>query len=197
MHTYTTIAQQGHAEFKDRGSKFIGYALPIENITDFKAKLEEIKQLHPKATHHCYAYRLGLDKNLFRANDDGEPSGSAGKPILGQIDSAGLTNVLVVVVRYYGGTMLGVPGLINAYKNTAAFALQVTPKVSKEVFETFSVDYDYTQMNDVLRFVKECRGVILKNDTALFAQLKVNIPLVEAEKFKNYMVKNRFAITKG
>ena len=103
------------ALFTDKGSKFIAYAFPIETPADFKKHLEEIKKEHPKATHHCFAYRLGQNKDQFRANDDGEPSGTAGRPILGQIDSLGLTNVLIIVVRYFGGTLLGVPGLIHAY----------------------------------------------------------------------------------
>src|SRR5690606_2431913 len=117
------------AEFKDRGSKFLAYAFPINDEQELKGKLKELKALHPKAGHHCYAYRLGLDGNQYRANDDGEPSGSAGKPILGQIDSAGVTNVLVVVVRYFGGTLLGVPGLINAYKTATAEALSHVAKI--------------------------------------------------------------------
>lgn len=106
---YTTIEKSGTAEFRDRGSRFIGYAFPVSSVEQFKKELEQIKKEHPKATHHCFAYRIGLDGNSFRVNDDGEPSGSAGKPILGQIDSKELVNVGVIVVRYFGGTMLGVP----------------------------------------------------------------------------------------
>src|ERR1700704_2284357 len=130
---YQTISQQSLAEFKDRGSRFLAYAYPVKTVDEFKEKLQLLKKEHPKAVHHCFAYRIGLDGNNFRVNDDGEPSGSAGRPILGQIDSKQLTNVLVIVVRYFGGTLLGVPGLINAYKTTAALALQVTPVVRKPV----------------------------------------------------------------
>jgi len=112
---YTTIAKSGKAEFKDRGSKFIGYVHPIASAEEFRDRLNEVKKEHAKATHHCFAYRLGLDGNTWRVSDDGEPSGSAGRPILGQIDGKGLVNTLVVVVRYFGGTLLGVPGLINAH----------------------------------------------------------------------------------
>ena len=112
---YTTLEKSGTAEFRERGSKFIGYAFPVQTAEQFKADLLDIKKEHPKANHHCFAYRLGLDGNNFRVNDDGEPSGTAGKPILGQIDSKELTNVGIVVVRYFGGTLLGVPGLINAW----------------------------------------------------------------------------------
>ncbi|KAI9435670.1 ribosomal protein S5 domain 2-type protein, partial [Russula earlei] len=113
------------AEFKDRGSRFIAYAYPIQSADDCKRYLQELKKEHPKAVHHCFAYRLGLDGNSFRVSDDGEPSGTAGKPIMGQIDSKQLANVLIVVVRYFGGTLLGVPGLINAYRSAAAMALQL------------------------------------------------------------------------
>jgi putative IMPACT (imprinted ancient) family translation regulator len=108
---YNTIEQTSTAEFKDRGSRFIAYAFPLAAKEMFKEKLSEVKKEHPKASHHCFAYRIGTDGNNFRSGDDGEPSGSAGKPILGQIDSMELTNLLIVVVRYFGGTMLGVPGV--------------------------------------------------------------------------------------
>jgi putative IMPACT (imprinted ancient) family translation regulator len=107
---YYTIEKTGSAEFKDRGSRFIALASPVASTDEFKQSLVDIKKLHPKATHHCFAYRLGVDGQTFRVSDDGEPSGTAGRPILGQIDSKGLVNVLVVVVRYFGGTLLGVPG---------------------------------------------------------------------------------------
>src|SRR5882724_8840607 len=130
---YTTVAKSGMAEFKDRGSKFIGYVYPVASTEEFKESLNDVKKQHPRATHHCFAYRLGLDGNTYRVSDDGEPSGTAGRPILGQIDSKGLVNTLVVVVRYFGGTLLGVPGLINAYKSAAALALQIAPQAQKQV----------------------------------------------------------------
>ncbi|MDE3247503.1 MAG: YigZ family protein, partial [Bacteroidota bacterium] len=120
---YYTAGKTATAEYKDRGSRFIALVIPFDNKDDFKTRMNEVKEAHPKATHYCFAYRLGLDGNNFRAGDDGEPSGSAGKPILGQIDSRELTNTLIVVVRYFGGTLLGVPGLINAYKTAASLAL--------------------------------------------------------------------------
>ena len=113
---YYTIEQPAIAEFKDRGSKFFAYSFPVSSIDDCKKKLAQLKKEHPKAVHHCLAYRIGIDGSTFRVSDDGEPSGSAGRPILGQIDSKKLTNIMVVVVRYFGGSLLGVPGLINAYK---------------------------------------------------------------------------------
>ena len=113
---YKTIDQPAVAEYKDRGSKFLAFANPIVTADDFKKQLFFLKKAHPKAAHHCFAYRIGTDGNSFRVSDDGEPSGSAGKPILGQIDSKEVTNITVIVVRYFGGSLLGVPGLINAYR---------------------------------------------------------------------------------
>ena len=138
---YNTIEQSSTAEFKDRGSRFIAYTFPIETVADFKEHLAVVKKEHPKATHHCFAYRLGIGGNNFRVSDDGEPSGSAGKPILGQIDSKGATNVLIIVVRYFGGTLLGVPGLINAYKTAASLALQVTPVVPRPILINYRFSF--------------------------------------------------------
>jgi uncharacterized YigZ family protein len=120
---FKTLAGPATALFKDRGSKFFGFAYPVTSKDEVKQRVQALKKEHPKAVHHCFAYRIGFDGNELRANDDGEPSGTAGRPILGQIDSKGLTNVLIVVVRYFGGTLLGKPGLINAYKTTAADTL--------------------------------------------------------------------------
>jgi uncharacterized YigZ family protein len=173
---YRTIEKPSTAEHKDRGSRFIAYAFPITDINEFKQRLAEIKKEHPKATHHCFAYRIGLDGTNFRSNDDGEPSGSAGKPILGQIDSRQLTNVLVIVVRYFGGTQLGVPGLINAYKTATALVLQVTPVVQKPVLVNYRLQFDYTQMNEVMRLVKQFDCVVLKQETQLFCILEIGIP---------------------
>ena len=127
MNYYYTIEKESVAEFKDRGSRFIAYAFPVKNTDEVKKRLKSLKEEHPKAVHHCFAYRLGTDGNNFRSSDDGEPAGTAGKPILGQIDSKDLANVGLVVVRYFGGTLLGVPGLINAYKTVSSLALQLTP----------------------------------------------------------------------
>ncbi|MEX6686318.1 YigZ family protein [Danxiaibacter flavus] len=173
---YNTISQPSMAEFKDRGSRFIAYAYPIETTNDFKEKLQALKKEHPKAVHHCFAYRLGLDNNNFRSSDDGEPSGTAGKPILGQIDSKGLTNVLVVVVRYFGGTLLGVPGLINAYKTATTMALQLMPIVPKPVTVKLQISFDYTQMNEVMRWVKAFNCEVIEQEMQLFCSIKINAP---------------------
>lgn len=173
---YYTIGKTGTAEFKDRGSRFIAYACPMGSAEDFKSQLNEIKKEHPKATHHCYAYRLGLDGNQFRVSDDGEPSGSAGRPILWQIDSKELVNVLVVVVRYFGGTLLGVPGLINAYRSAAALALQMTPLVQKQVEQEFRVHFDYTRMNEVMIMIRQYNCRVVKQDIQLFCDMVVAVP---------------------
>jgi uncharacterized YigZ family protein len=173
---YNTIAQISSAEFKDRGSKFIAFAFPIETADDFKKQLQVLKKEHPKAVHHCFAYRIGTDGNNFRSSDDGEPSGTAGKPILGQIDSKELTNVAVIVVRYWGGTLLGVPGLINAYKMSASMAFQVTPVIQKQVEIKYSVEFDYTQMNEVMMILKQFNCTILSQEMQLFCLIKTGVP---------------------
>lgn len=173
---YYTIEQPATAEFRDRGSKFSGYAFPVSSVQEFKEKLAAIKKEHPKATHHCFAYRIGLDGTVFRVSDDGEPSGSAGRPILGQIDSRQATNVAIIVVRYFGGTLLGVPGLINAYKTTAALVLQVTPLVQKPVMTVYELQFDYTQMNDVMMISKQFDCMVLKQEMNLFCVLHIGIP---------------------
>src|SRR3954452_14332036 len=173
---YYTISQIAFAEFKDRGSRFLAYAYPIQSSEEFKNYLQQLKKEHPKAVHHCFAYRVGLDGNDFRSSDDGEPSGTAGKPILGQIDSKELTNVLVVVVRYFGGTLLGVPGLINAYKTATALALQLTPVIQKQVLVNYRLHFDYTRMNDVMIVVRQFGGEIWKQENQLFCDLEIGIP---------------------
>jgi uncharacterized YigZ family protein len=183
MEFYYTIEKEAVAEFKDRGSKFLGYAFPVQNTEEFKKKLKQLKEEHPKAAHHCFAYRLGIDKNNFRSADDGEPSGSAGKPILGQIDSKELTNTAVVVVRYFGGTLLGVPGLINAYKMVSSLALQLTPIIQKPVLHIYELSFDYTLMNDMMMLVKRFGCVIIENESQLFCRMVVGVPVKEESLF--------------
>jgi uncharacterized YigZ family protein len=173
---YNTIVQTSTAEFKDRGSKFIAYAFPIETADDFKKQLQILKKEHPKAVHHCFAYRIGTDGNNFRSSDDGEPSGTAGKPILGQIDSKDLTDVAVIVVRYWGGTLLGVPGLINAYKMAASMAFQVTPIIQKQVELKYRIEFDYTQINEVMMVIKQFNCTVIAQEMQLFCMIKAGIP---------------------
>jgi uncharacterized YigZ family protein len=135
-----------------------------------------VKKDHPKATHHCFGYRLGTDGLTYRVSDDGEPSGSAGRPILGQIDSRQVTNTLIIVVRYFGGTLLGVPGLINAYKSAAALALQITPIIQKPLISIYLLQFDYTQLNDIMRVVKQSDSQVLAEEMNLFCTMKIGIP---------------------
>jgi uncharacterized YigZ family protein len=173
---YYTIEKGSEAEFKDRGSKFIAYAFPVATVEEVKSCLNKVKGDHPKATHHCFAWRLGLDGNSYRVSDAGEPSGSAGRPILGQIDSKEITNTLIVVARYFGGTLLGVPGLINAYKTSAALALQVTPVVQKQVEVQYRVQFDYTNMNQVMMVVKQFNCTVINQEMQLFCMMTIGVP---------------------
>ncbi len=153
--TYFTIKEPSEGLFKDRGSKFLGIAIPVSTEEEIKKHLVELRKLHPSANHHCYAFRLGADKQAFRANDDGEPSNTAGKPILGQIQSKDLTNILIVVVRYFGGTLLGVSGLINAYKLAALDAINNATIVEKTVNDFYEITFEYLQMNEVMKIIKD------------------------------------------
>lgn len=173
---YRTIDQPAVAEYKDRGSKFLAFANPIVTADDFKKQLFLLKKEHPKAAHHCFAYRIGTDGNSFRVSDDGEPAGSAGKPMLGQIDSKEVTNIAVIVVRYFGGSLLGVPGLINAYKTVTSLVLQVTPIVQKQIEETYIIHFDYTQMNDVMMVLKQCNCTVITQEMQLFCNITTGIP---------------------
>jgi uncharacterized YigZ family protein len=176
MDHYFTIETSAVAEFKDRGSKFIAFSYPLKNVNDFKKHLQALKKEHSKAVHHCFAYRIGIDGNNFRVSDDGEPSGTAGKQILGQIDSKNLTDILIVVVRYFGGTLLGVPGLINAYKTASSLVLQCTPVVQKAVELQYELQFNYTEMNDVMRIIKQYNCSLIKNEMQLFCKIETGIP---------------------
>jgi uncharacterized YigZ family protein len=162
--SFFTLAAPSVGEFKDRGSKFFAYAWPATTEEEALRHLEALRKEHFKARHHCFAWRLGLDGQRFRANDDGEPSGTAGRPILGQIDAAGLTDVVVVVVRYFGGTLLGASGLIQAYRESAADALRSAPKVEKIVQDQFYFTVGYAQLPDMLNAVKKCDADILHEE---------------------------------
>jgi len=161
---YLTLAAPCTAELRERASKFLTYAFPVATEAACQTSLEAVRKLHPKATHHCYAWRLGMDKNRYRANDDGEPGGTAGRPILGQIDSFGLTNVLVVVVRYFGGTKLGTSGLIQAYKASAAEALQHAEIVEKTIENIYRLAFHYALMNNLMGAIKKAGFQLLKQE---------------------------------
>lgn len=189
MEFYNSIDQPAEAVYKDRGSKFIAYAYPIGSVDDFKQRLVQLKKDHPKAAHHCFAYRVGFDGNQFRASDDGEPAGTAGKVILGQIDSKEVCNIAIIVVRYFGGTLLGVPGLINAYKMAALLVLQVVPVVQKPVMIAYSLQFDYTQMNDIMLMLKQMQAVVISQEIQLFNLLKIQVPKSRKKEFE-YRIQN-------
>jgi uncharacterized YigZ family protein len=152
---YKTIASSSQGIYKEKGSRFVSFAFPISGQEEIKPLIDKIKKEHHEASHHCYAYMLGHERFTWRVNDDGEPSGTAGKPILGQINSFGLTNILIVVTRYFGGTLLGVSGLINAYRSAAMSAIQNAELIEKTVNEYYEITYPYISMNDVMRILKE------------------------------------------
>lgn len=153
--TYFTIEEKVEGLYKEKGSRFISLAFPVSKEEDIKEILKDIKKEYYDARHHCYAYILGYDKSAYRMNDDGEPSSTAGKPIYGQLLSNDLTNILVVVVRYFGGTKLGVSGLIQAYKQAALDALNNAKIIEKTVDEIYSISFDYVLMNDVMKVLKD------------------------------------------
>ena len=153
--SYRSISGPAEGLFKDNGSRFISFAFPVETEDEVKSIVGDLKKKYHDARHHCYAYRLGYLGDRFRANDDGEPSSSAGRPILGQIDSKGLSDVLVVVVRYFGGIKLGVPGLIRAYKTSTAEALEKAGSVEKVAGKWFRVSFGYEAMNRVMKILKD------------------------------------------
>ncbi|WP_231459624.1 MULTISPECIES: YigZ family protein [unclassified Pedobacter] len=153
--SYKTINKPSEAIFRDKGSKFIAYAYPIRSDEEIKPIINALRTEHAKARHFCYAYRLTTDRSVFRVNDDGEPSGTAGRPILNCLLSEDVTYILVVVVRYFGGTLLGVPGLINAYKTATIEALQNAEKITKTINDVYEVYFDYLQMNDVMKLIKD------------------------------------------
>ena len=180
--TYASIASRSDGLFKDNGSRFIAQAWPVESEERVKEIVDGLKKEYHDARHHCYAYRIGLDGSTWRANDDGEPSGSAGRPILGQIDSAGLSDILVVVVRYFGGIKLGIPGLIRAYKTSTADALANAEVVEKIAGKDFRVSFPYLSMNAVMKVAKDLS--LLQRDQSFAADcsmvLRVRLSLEDS-----------------
>ncbi len=172
---YKTISKPAESNFRDHASKFIGFLYPVRSEEEIKLLLSELKKQFYDATHHCYAYRLGPKGEIFRANDDGEPSGTAGKPILNQLLSAEVTNILAVVVRYYGGTKLGVPGLINAYKEATKEALSAATFIEETVNNQFEVCFEYAAMNEVMRVVKDLNPAIVDQEMNLTCRMTLEI----------------------
>ncbi len=181
--TYKTITKPSkEVLFKDRGSKFFGYAFPVKNETQIEEHIEELKNKHYKARHWCYAWQLGKQYDAYRANDDGEPSNSAGMPIYGQLQSFDVTNILVVVVRYFGGTKLGVGGLIQAYKTGAQMALENSNIVKRTIDETFLLKFEYPEMNTVMRIIKDEDLNIINQKMELTCEIELSVRQKEADR---------------
>ena len=189
---YKTIETPAEGLYKEKGSKFIALAYPVRTEEAVKEIVEEIKVRYYDARHHCYAYRLGVDKKKFRANDDGEPSSTAGKPILGQILSYDLTDILIVVVRYFGGIKLGVSGLINAYRAAAADAIGHARIVEKTDDEVFFFFFDYTVMNEVMRVVKEEEPEVMSRDFSMECRMTLSIRKQNASRLSSRLQQIEF-----
>ncbi len=181
--TYRSIARRSEGLFKDNGSRFIALAYPVETEEQVKEIVSSLRKEYHDARHHCYAYRLGLDGEKFRSNDDGEPSGSAGRPILGQIDSLGLSDILLVVVRYFGGIKLGIPGLIRAYKSSSADALASAEIVEKIAGKQFRISFDYLEMNSVKKVLKELGIPTFDEEYSQQCSLRARVRLSSEEEF--------------
>ncbi len=188
--TYNTIESISEGVFRAKGSKFISIAIPVTSENEIKEKLIEIKKKYFDARHFCYAYILGYDKSIYRINDDGEPSGTAGRPIYGQLLSKDLTNILVVVVRYFGGTKLGVSGLIQAYKEATKEALLSSKIIEKTVDETYLVSLDYDQMNKVMQILKNDFVKITKQNFQDHYNIEFVIRKREADRIVQELIKN-------
>jgi len=199
--TYRTIAKASEGDFRDRGSKFLAFAYTVGLETELKDNLIQLKSLHPKANHHCWALRLTIDRTVFRISDDGEPAGTTGSPMLNTLLSRDLTNIALVVVRYFGGTLLGVPGLINAYKCATEDVLKNALIVEKTVNDVYTVEFGYPQINDVMRIIKEESLHIMsqKLDNKCNIQLSVrkmpaNKILLKLDKLTGIQIKYNFTI---
>ena len=179
--SYLTIEADAEAIFKEKSSKFLCYAFHVESEEEISAHLERLRKQYYDATHHCYAWRLGPFGEKFRANDDGEPSSTAGKPILGQLLSHEITDCLIVVVRYFGGTKLGVPGLISAYKESAAAVIEAAKVVERTVDTHIKIDFSYIVMNDVMRIIKEEQPTIDEQIFDNLCQMRLSIRKSKAD----------------
>lgn len=193
VYSYKTIASTSEGMYKEKGSKFIGYAYPISSVNQVKALIEELKKEHNSARHFCYAYRIGVgQKEQYRYNDDGEPNNSAGKPIYGQILSNELTNVLVVVVRYFGGTKLGVGGLISAYRVGAKEALEANKIIEKEITKPLTILFGYNNMSEVMSIINKNELVIINQKLEIDCEIKCGVLLSQYES-----VLNQFQLVHG
>ena len=198
--TYRTIKKPSEGLFKDKGSKFLAFAYPISSEADIKPLVAKLKAEHTKANHHCWAMRLTPDRSVFKLNDDGEPSGTAGRPILNTLLSRDLTNVVVVVVRYFGGTLLGVPGLINAYKQATEDVLNQATVIKKTVNDIYNINFNYLQMNNIMQLVKQENITIIHqqfdNDCTLqvsIRNMQVSTVLAALDKIEGIVVKYEYS----
>ncbi len=191
---YKTISKISEGIYREKGSKFIGLCYPVESDKDTKEIIANIQKEYHDARHHCYAYRLYFDKSVYRINDDGEPSGTAGKPIYGQILSNDLTNVLIIVVRYFGGVKLGVGGLINAYKTAAAEAISNNIVVSKKIKNIYNINFQYPQMNNIMNLLKSNYVEIIENN--FFDECNITFSINKSESDKIVEVIKKIENTK-
>ncbi len=187
--SYLTVENRAETLYKEKGSKFFSFVFPVKDLTEVKSILDELKKKYYDATHHCYAYILGFEKETFRMNDDGEPSSTAGKPIYGQLQSKNLTNVLLVVVRYFGGTKLGVNGLIKAYKTAAAECLSATTIVEKKVMLSYKVMFPYEKMNAVMSLLKEIKAEQTKHIFETECSMEILVESGKQNKFEDAISK--------
>lgn len=179
--TYYTLKSESRGEYRDRGSRFIAYALPVESEGSFKHRLAELRKEHPQAGHHCYAFRLGTDPTSYRSSDDREPAGSAGKPILGVLQSNNLSNAAIVVVRYFGGTLLGVPGLINAYRSAAQEAINHSEVIEKFIEVKMQITFPYSLLNEIYLLLRQSDCHITGQDQEENCTIRFSIRLSKQE----------------
>lgn len=191
MDSYFTIQNIEDVLYKDKASKFIGFAYSVKDEDAIKKKLLHLKNMHPKATHHCYAYRLGLDKNNYRSNDDGEPNGTAGKPILGQIDSNNLTNCLIVIVRYFGGTKLGVSGLIDAYKECTKLTISSTTIIEEKILDYYEIKCTYENVNKIYQIINNVQANIIEQHLNNESIFHISIEQNKSQLFEKKLVDER------
>ena len=189
---YKTILQTSEGFFKDRGSKFYAYAFTVINDDEIQEYRNQIRKKHHDARHHVYAYRIGAEKDKFYSSDDGEPANSSGPPILGQIRSSDLTNILIIVVRYFGGTKLGIPGLINAYKTAALDAINNSKIIKKTIGKEISISFNYQLMNNVMRILKNDDIEILNQEFTESCKIDIKI-----RKSKYEQIVNKLALLKN
>ena len=188
QHSYTTIKSEvKDILLKEKGSKFIGFAFPVNNEKELKTALDQLREEHPKATHHCYAFRIGLNGENYRANDDGEPSGSAGLPIYNQLLAHNLTNILVVIIRYYGGTKLGVSGLVKTYKESTKYTLEHAEIITKELETQLEIEFKFSQQNIIFSLLNKFDAKVLNFDTQENCKITAQLKLSEKEKISEQL----------